>query len=246
MQDSGGWRGRASSASSATKEHAQQSQHNLPMRHIELKQTINELSRKKYVLPRHMARVVQYMEKHRSVFLEPRIISRMRLLLQRLTAGEVGHYNAVMAALAEMSLREDCFSVFARMRNNLIKPDTESLNCLVLAIVKDGRAQDVNDIVAHFKRTFNVKPNARTFAHRILEFDKKKDKRGASSGKEEVKKALQLLDAMKLESPPIRPDLEVINNLIAVCVRHVRTLRPNSNPTGTHTRHSPKRVRITA
>lgn len=225
-------KGRSSSSSSSSKE-PEQPEHHFPSRHVELKQTINELSRKKYVLPRHMARVVQYMQKHRSVFLEARVVSRMRLLLQRLTAGEVGDYNVVMNALAEMGLREDCFNVFARMRNNLIKPDTETLNCLVLASVRDGRTQDIDDVVAHFKKTFNVKPNARTFAHRISEFDKKKEegRRGASASaggrKEEVKQAIQLLEAMKLEKPPIRPNLEVINSLIAVCVRHVRRQHPD-------------------
>lgn len=218
-------KGRSSSSSSSSSKEPEQPEHHFPSRHVELKQTINELSRKKYVLPRHMARVVQYMEKHRSVFLEARVVSRVRLLLQRLTAGEVGDYNVVMNALAEMGLREDCFNVFARMRNNLIKPDTETLNCLVLASVRDGRTQDIDDVVAHFKKTFNVKPNARTFAHRISEFDKKKEGRRGSSGsaggrKEEVKQAIQLLEAMKLEKPPIRPNLEVINSLIAVCVRH--------------------------
>lgn len=193
-----------------------------PARHVEVKQMINQLNRKKYVHPRQMVPVVQYMEKDRTVFLELRIVTRVRLLLRRLAAGNAEDYNDVMRSLAEMGLRDDCFEVYARMRKNMTNPDIETLNCLVLAAIRANRpAHEVDDVLNHFKKAFGIKANARTYAHRISEFDKKSEGIKKQSGKGDVRKAFALYESMKKQTPPIRPDIEVLNSLIAVCVRHV-------------------------
>ncbi len=138
-------------------------------------------------------------------------------MIRRLTGGSLEHYNSMLSSLSSLGLLDECSLIYVRIREHNLKPNMLTLNSLVRACVGTNDLGKADSTIKFMRSNFGLRPDADTYAI-LISANEAKDKR-----KEATSNSLQLLDAMKQQRPPIKPNINVCNALISVCCKVVNS-----------------------